>query len=620
MCRNNRVSLIIVSLLLILVLGSVTPAVDFYDNDLESAVPVLEPERESRIITGDPHAPIVIDGDDNFTQTALDELWDGDGSPDEPFIIENLSIDLGGNEGACILINNTRSHFIIRACELQNADVTWTIGIHLENVTDGLIINNHVHDNMHGIYVHRGSTRVTVSGNNIYSNLYQAIRVQDSTLNTVVNNTCISNQMGVYLHQSSNITVIDNICNSGNYHGILLGYSDFNIIDNNTCNGNSKNGIYLAFSNFDIVSNNTIRRNLEYGVRISDSSSNNTILSNSISDNIDYGVHCSSDTDNNLIYLNVIAYNDIANALDDGTDNHWNTTGIGNYWEDYSGTGVYLITGSAGSTDYHPFVFSDTTPPTIDHPADLEYIEDSTGHTIMWTPYDNYPSHYVIYQNGSEVTSTGWDGSYITVNVDGLSEGVFNYTIVVYDIHGNWVSDMVTVIVVQDTTPPTIDHPLDVEYIEGTTGHIITWSPSDTDPSHYVVYQNDTEMISASWDGSSITVNVDGLSIGVYECRIVVYDTSGNWVSDTVIVRVLPQSTTPTSTTNTTTTTSTTTSTTTTTTTTTPTTIPPPQYPLELIVAIAGIIAVVFVALALIGIKRTLNKRSRKYYERRLGC
>ncbi len=156
----------------------------------------------------------------------------------------------------------------------------------------------------------------------------------------------------------------------------------------------------------------------------------------------------------------------------------------------------------------------------------------------------------------------------ITVEVDGLSVGIYNYTIVVYDISGNWVSDEVIVTVI-DTTPPMIDHPDDVEYVVGTTGHSITWSPSDAHPSHHVVYRNGTEVASVSWDGSSILVNVDDLSVGVYNYTIVVYDTSGNWVSDIVIVTVLPETTTTTTTATATTTTDTTTTTSTTTTTTT---------------------------------------------------
>jgi hypothetical protein len=158
---------------------------------------------------------------------------------------------------------------------------------------------------------------------------------------------------------------------------------------------------------------------------------------------------------NNLIYLNVFANNE-GNACDDGARNNWSITGIGNYWSDYSGTGEYRIPGSAISIDYYPFIYPpETTTPTIDQPADIDYVEGTTGNTIIWTPSDAHPSHYVVYRNGTEVALASWNGSSITVDVDGLSVGVYNYTIVVYNTSGNWASDTVLVIVLSQATTTT---------------------------------------------------------------------------------------------------------------------------------------------------------------------
>ncbi|MHA1929182.1 MAG: hypothetical protein ACTSV2_11470, partial [Candidatus Thorarchaeota archaeon] len=179
----------------------------------------------------------------------------------------------------------------------------------------------------------------------------------------------------------------------------------------------------------------------------------------------------------------------------------------------------------------------ETTLPIIDQPGNIDYEAGTTGNTIIWTPSDAYPSHYTVYRNDTEIVSASWDGGSITVYVDGLNVGVYNYTIMVYDTSGNWIRDII-IVTVYDISPPMIDQPLDVEYGEGTTGNTVTWTPSDAYPSHYVIYQNDTPVISDSWDGSSITKDVDGLSVGVYNYTIAVYDTSGNWVSDIVLVTV----------------------------------------------------------------------------------
>ncbi|MHA3964705.1 MAG: hypothetical protein AM325_014335, partial [Candidatus Thorarchaeota archaeon SMTZ1-45] len=67
---------------------------------------------------------ITIDGDTNFSDTALVEGWEGDGSPGNPFIIDGLHIDLGVEFGHCIMISNTRVSFTISNCNLTGANVT----------------------------------------------------------------------------------------------------------------------------------------------------------------------------------------------------------------------------------------------------------------------------------------------------------------------------------------------------------------------------------------------------------------------------------------------------------------------------------------------------------------
>ena len=74
-------------------------------------------------------ARIAIDGDANFSDTALLEGWPGDGSPENPFIIDGLDIDVSPDHddcpcvsmGNCITIRNTRVDFNIRNCNVTRA-------------------------------------------------------------------------------------------------------------------------------------------------------------------------------------------------------------------------------------------------------------------------------------------------------------------------------------------------------------------------------------------------------------------------------------------------------------------------------------------------------------------
>ncbi|MFW9914790.1 MAG: S8 family serine peptidase [Candidatus Thorarchaeota archaeon] len=212
------------------------------------------------------------------------------------------------------------------------------------------------------------------------------------------------------------------------------------------------------------------------------------------------------------------------------------SAGIHNFtlvvWDEYSNWA-----NSTAWVTVHPSI-----PPAIDHPANITYAESTTGHNITWNPSDAYPSSYRIYVNGTMDSSGTWTGASITIDVDGLNVGVHNYTIVVYDVSGNWAGDTVWVIVTRapDTIAPSVDHPLDISYEEGTTGNAITWRPNDLHPDSYTIYRDGSAIASDDWDGSAISINVDFLAVGTYNYTIAVFDASGNWVSDTVWVRVTP--------------------------------------------------------------------------------
>ena len=74
-------------------------------------------------------------------------------------------------------------------------------------------------------------------------------------------------------------------------------------------------------------------------------------------------------------------------------------------------------------------------------------MEGESGNSITWSPSDDHPESFTIYQNGTVIASGPWDGSPITVEVDGLSPGVYNYTLVVTDVGGNTVTDTVLIAV-----------------------------------------------------------------------------------------------------------------------------------------------------------------------------
>jgi len=91
-----------------------------------------------------------------------------------------------------------------------------------------------------------------------------------------------------------------------------------------------------------------------------------------------------------------------------------------------------------------------------------------------------------------------------------------------------------------EESEPGIDHPLDIIYEEGSAGNTITWNPWSVSPESFTVVRDAVIAVDyGRWDGGSITVNVDGLTLGehLYVCSV--YDTDGHCTTDTLFVTVI---------------------------------------------------------------------------------
>ncbi|MHA2210729.1 MAG: NosD domain-containing protein [Candidatus Thorarchaeota archaeon] len=267
-----------------------------------------------------PHAAIEIDGDADFAATALLEGWPGDGSPENPYLIDGLNIDLSSGERSyCISIENTRVSFTISNCNLTGGiphpivGPAWdAVGIYLENVTIGKIVNNICKSNSVGIFLFNSTYNVvannTCSNNsrgillkesesNIATNnicngsFYYGIWLAGSDSNTLSDNICTSNTLsGIYLDAAHSNTLSDNTCNNNFYYGIWLAGSDSNTVENNTCNNNFYYGIWLAGSDSNTVENNTCNSNVFHGIYVEDESEFNTVENNTCLGNTEHDI------------------------------------------------------------------------------------------------------------------------------------------------------------------------------------------------------------------------------------------------------------------------------------------------------------------------------------------
>jgi len=93
--------------------------------------------------------------------------------------------------------------------------------------------------------------------------------------------------------------------------------------------------------------------------------------------------------------------------------------------------------------------------PAIVHPAAKLCYVNTTGNTLSWgiVTQSTGVTNYTITRDGSLIANQIWTpGTNITINIDGLSLGRYEYAINVTDAHGCTSSDMVIVLVTQ--APP----------------------------------------------------------------------------------------------------------------------------------------------------------------------
>jgi basic membrane protein A len=196
-----------------------------------------------------------------------------------------------------------------------------------------------------------------------------------------------------------------------------------------------------------------------------------------------------------------------------------------------------------------------STAPTISDSINLEIEYGSTENSLVWTTFDEFPGRYEIVLDGTLVKSDSLNqtSESIHYNVDNLSLGSHNVTVIIYDLAGNTNSDTAFVTVF-DTTAPTTNHPDDIVFQEGALGQVIAWSGSDLLPAEYEIHQNGEIIRTGSWNssGETITHQLVSLSPGEYNFTLALTDLGGNTVFDTVLVSVVASSITSTTTSNTT--------------------------------------------------------------------
>ena len=157
-----------------------------------------------------------------------------------------------------------------------------------------------------------------------------------------------------------------------------------------------------------------------------------------------------------------------------------------------------------------------------------------TGHIPSWGTMDALDGEFVAMNE----VDTARAIKYLGVMIGGYYDNGF------YPISSSRVHDIVLeyeIGGVVDTLPPVLTPQPDMEYIFGHTGNSITWNCTDDHPYRFWLFERfqDLPLEEGLWNGSPISMSIDGLELGNYGFTLLIQDKAGFIVGDYVKVYVI---------------------------------------------------------------------------------
>ncbi len=258
--------------------------------------------------------PIVITSDLDLRNKASANGWEGNGTPLNPYVIEDLDIN-GSGSAACLRIENVSVHFVVTSCNLYGADrkasTDWENGgLVLVDASNGTVRDNTISDNLingvsmidtdasivgnnfsgNDVGVYARWTRATIEGNGFTDN-NQSIYSRESYVEVVrndINDIVGDKYSSVYVYKSNSSIVRGNNISNARY-GIQLKNSYGTVIDSNRIL-NTSTALWIWIGQNTLVTNNHF--DSSDGVSLGDLYStfhNNTFLRGGIG--IAWGAH-----------------------------------------------------------------------------------------------------------------------------------------------------------------------------------------------------------------------------------------------------------------------------------------------------------------------------------------
>ena len=153
--------------------------------------------------------------------------WPGEGTHDDPYVIQDLYIMTYYGATTGITIHNTRANFTIQNCTIIDYDDTVDgTGIDLANVTNGIVFNNTFPLGLYGAHIQNCSYCSLY--NNSFTQYSEAVHVEESSDLTIAQNLLVGPDTGMNL-LSAEFSIVRNNTLNNNTLGLTLGSQSSNV-------------------------------------------------------------------------------------------------------------------------------------------------------------------------------------------------------------------------------------------------------------------------------------------------------------------------------------------------------------------------------------------------------
>lgn len=437
------------------------------------------------------YAPFSITGDEDLKTKAEEDTWEGNGTLEEPYIIEGYNITLSGAAGSCITLTNISRYVVVRDCLIGNA----TYGVWLYNVTNFVFTRNIIYDAGYGMYILLCNHSIITD--TAFDEAYYPIYVEDSLNMNIEGCQFITSQITIDGSGLAYSWIVNNTIIDAEY-GILLEPGCIgDEIRQNSFTELTYEGVILALG----VSKTKVLWNYFGGDSPGCASDYSSPSSNEFSHNYYFGF-TSFDLDNDGI-------------CDES----------------------YSIIGPSGLRDYSPLMYPPLPPSWALEPTDFEIeIGSSCFHQLDVNSYPPIASWRVNDTIHFEIDQDG-----VLLDRGNLLLGEYGLEVNATDLYGQSVTGVFKVTVVDNTYPILVTAVQDVSFYYGeeVVIQIIAWDNSWIEEWSL----SDTGNFSITWESfgelSVATIESMGsLELGFYPLHLTVFDSSGLMVATSFDVTI----------------------------------------------------------------------------------